>query len=103
MKVSEVVTKHKEEYKIFIRFLKENGIYKAFWRNVLNQKAKKDYENYFFTKYNNSVIEFITRADPNVWIDHGLVWRRQPEGEPFWSKVDSKWNTYLDKKLKNEV
>ena len=103
MKVSEVVTKHKEEYKIFIRFLKENGIYKAFWRNVLDQKAKRDYENYFFTKYNNSVIEFITRADPNDWIDHGLVWRRQPEGESFWTKVNSKWNYYLGKKLKNEV
>lgn len=102
MKLKGRLKNNEKEYALFSRFLKENGISKAFWRNLLNPKSAYDKCNNFCWMYHSDVIDFISNCNPYSYVDDGFIWIKQPEGEDFWNKYHEKWRDYLHRK-NNEV
>ena len=83
----------KKEIKAFKRFLKEKGIYSAYFRNVHNQKYLK--EGLLCHKYNGNINDLLK----NYYcfkkiIDASFIWRLTPEGQDFWQGIDNKFNYY---------
>lgn len=72
----------------FIRFLKENGAFLSFRRNVENNYSGNSFLN-FICKHKINVLLDVAPADK--WINYSMVWDETPEGWEFWRELSIKW------------
>lgn len=74
---------------LFLRYLKENGLYHRYKHNLLKQKKNVDCTHYF-----NSM----------SYINCAFAWDETKEGYEYWYKISKKINTimYVLKKNTNE-
>lgn len=63
--------------KEFEQFMKQNGWWETFIRNL-----KKDIDNFF------------NENDPCDYIVAAFVFSESPEGRDFWESVQSRWDKY---------
>lgn len=63
---------------LFLRFLKENGLYHRYKHNLLEQRKNVDYTHYFNSMNN---------------INCAFTWGCTKEGYEFWYKISKKINT----------
>ena len=74
---------------IFIRFLKERGIYTSFKNNLLC--------NTFESPEINSYMDSI-RSYPNGAISSAFSWSDSIEGYDFWCDINDEWRLYWNEK-----
>jgi len=72
------------EKQLLVNFLKKQGVYPEFRRNVLKSNRK-----YSFNKY-------LLASDFKYIIGESFIWEHTPEGQTFWENVEDKWVYYLD-------
>ena len=96
MSLIKSITNHKDEFKIFIRFLKENGIFSAYFREL---NRNNDPCSTFFFIYKKNKKDFFSKCHPSDWTDYCFCWANTRAGDYFWSNVNNLWKSYL----KNEI
>lgn len=88
--------------KCFIRFLKENKIYRDFINNYNNKEISDIYRKYLVKtcamkqigdKLN--LVEFINEFDCNLYFVDSFLW----DDKDFWSEVHCKWLDYVKKQI----
>ena len=85
----------RDNIKIFKRFLKENGIYSAFFREA---KRNRFPESTLVRKFNgdiNALLEHF-KDNPREIIDRALHWRDTEQGAGFWDDISDKFRIFLD-------
>ena len=81
--------KIKNKRKIFIRFLKENNVYKNFINNVEGK--------YGFYKRFDELLFFATQGIYLNEVKGGFRWDKTKEGWKFWDNINNKWRDYYYK------
>ena len=79
-----------KEIKHFHRFLKENGYFTIWMKNVRNTKKVRHYDSY--TDY-NCYLECVHKHDVILWCFEFIS---TDEGFEYWHKVNDEWNKYID-------
>jgi hypothetical protein len=72
----------------FIRFLKENGVFISFRRNVENNFSGNSFLNF---TYNHKIDALLDATPVDEWINYSMVWDMTPEGWEFWRELNIKW------------
>ena len=78
----EQINNLQDELKFFFRFLKENGIYTAYLRNIFNPKYYNS-----FQKNNEkdwTMEKCAERFGTSALITMLMIWDKTPEGDYFW-------------------
>ena len=87
--------------KKFVRFLKENGAFPKFFKEL--EKNNDEYST-FVLRYKKNQTNFFNNVVCDFWIDYGLHWSDTFNGHNYWSTLDNKWRTYCyELKRKNEI
>ena len=79
----------KEIFKKFNRFLKDKSIYKAYYRNLYNNRGGNN--NSFCANYGGDMERFFSKCPANEWLTQCFIWVDQPEGETFWERYHRIW------------
>ena len=79
----------KKEIKHFHRFLKENGYFTIWMKNVRNTQKISIYKTY--ADY-NCYLECIPKNDVVLWC---FEFRRTDEGFEYWHHVNDEWYKYI--------
>ena len=88
--------------KLFVRFLRENGIKYAYVEETLRYERRKKYECKEFGKLlycgtNGNLLnyfdKFFSRGLYNV-ISGSFVWNSTKNGYDFWIKIEAEWELY---------
>ena len=88
--VNGINEERRNAFKYFIRFLKDNGIYRRFF-NIL----KGNPEGFYTDMYKSNMVIFFNNALPDNWLNDSIVWALQEEGSKFWKNMHEKWcDTY---------
>jgi hypothetical protein len=74
--------------KLFIRFLKEEKVYRPFKRNYSMQPMHDSKE---------TLISFLKKTEKEDAIRGAFFWRNTIEGQDFWAVVSNKWRKCLEK------
>lgn len=97
--VNNINEEQRNAFKYFIRFLKDNGIYRRFF-NILRGNP----EGFYTEKYKSNMVIFFNNALPDNWLNDSIVWDRQKEGREFWCIKNNKWiREYLEWLKNNEI
>lgn len=103
----------KDEFVYFIRFLKENNVFRSFKRNIEHFNIKPDqiitYEYYYNEMYflRNNEDDLITYLDKCMKFSHedfdsivgaAFCWVETEEGRGFWADINAKWQAHLESK-----
>ena len=96
MSLIKSITNYKNEFKIFTRFLKENGIFSAYFREM---DRNNDPCSSFCFLYKKNKKDFFSKCNPSDWSDYCFCWVNTRAGNDFWSEVNDLWKSYL----KNEI
>jgi len=92
--INEVKTKKKKVLCNFIRFLKENKIYSAYFRNL---KSNGDPFSPFNIIHKHSAKKFFSNGDPFYWLTDSFCWADQREGHEFWENFHIRWQNFYIK------
>lgn len=77
----------KGEIKVFLRFLKEIGVYKSYLVSTNKSKRQK------LTGPRNAK-QFLYEVNRGNAIQSAFVWDESPEGHTFWREVSEQWDFY---------
>ena len=77
----------KGEIKVFLRFLKEIGVYKSYLISTNKSKRQK-------LKGPRNAKQFLYGVIRCNAIQSAFVWDKSPEGHTFWRKVSEQWDIY---------
>ena len=94
--VNNINEERRNAFKYFIRFLKDNGIYRRFFVILKNNP-----EGLYRTKYRSNMSFFFINSFPDNWLTDSIIWAKQKEGSEFWSINHNKWVREYEKWLKN--
>lgn len=95
MKIIEKLPKNRrEEYLMFIRFLKERGVYVAYFRNLKNNESYLDAFNFL---YEHNLARYFSDGEPFNWLTECFYWADQKEGRSFWERLHNEWQKNLNK------
>jgi len=72
----------------FIRFLKDNKIYSAYFRNLKSNYLPYAPFNYY---YKHNTKNFFSNAKPIYWLTECFCWAAQKEGHEFWENFHVRW------------
>ena len=72
----------------FIRFLKENGAFLSFRRNVENNYSGRSFIN---SVCKHKIDVLLDVSPPDEWINYSMIWDETPQGWDFWHKLENKW------------
>lgn len=86
--IDKVKRKNKKDLRNFIRFLKENKIYSAYFRNLKSNNSPFTEFNY---TYKHSLKIFFSNGDPFNWLTECFCWADQKEGREFWENFHVEW------------
>ena len=86
--IDKIKRQNKKDLRNFIRFLKENKIYSAYFRNLKSNTSQFTAFNY---QYKHSAKKFFSDEDPLYWLTDCFCWADQKEGHEFWEKFHIKW------------
>ena len=86
--IDKVKSKNKKDLRNFIRYLKENKIYSAYFRNLKSNNSPFTVFNY---TYKHSLKIFFSNGDPFNWLTECFCWADQKEGHGFWENFHVKW------------
>lgn len=67
--------------KIFYRFLKEEGIFSLYFKNLYRQRGCSL----------NEKVCYIVRECPEGLINYAFNWSTTPQGHEFWETIHSQW------------
>jgi hypothetical protein len=84
----------KEDFLMFIRFLKERCVYTAYFRNLKNNKSNFDAFNFL---YEHNLTRYFSDGEPFIWLTECFCWAKQKEGRNFWERLHNEWQKKLDK------
>ena len=87
--IEKLPEKRKKKFKKFNRFLKDNNIYKAYYRNLYN--SRNDGSNSFCVYYDGRMEDFFSICPVHEWLIQCFIWTKQPEGEVFWHDFHEIW------------
>lgn len=90
---SEIDKERRFYIKKFFRFLKENGIYAAYIKNVNNNVDGTSYFNY---ACQHNFLSFFKECPISQWINFSMVWANTPQGHEFWDKLNNSWEFTVD-------
>lgn len=71
---------------LFVRFLKEKGIYKLFVKNYYNEKNTSPY----FTK-KRDIRFFLENKQTFYYVSGAFEWGDTEEGHNFWWEISDEW------------
>ena len=93
------LTTNKKEYKLLLRFLKENNVYISYFAEM-----RKNYDRYssFYAKYNRDYSKFFNICSPYNWLDHCFTWHSTVKGDNFWSNLNKLWRDKLYEILRKQ-
>ena len=74
--------------RLFIRFLKEEKVYRPFKRNYTIQPLHGRKE---------TLVKFLKKTEKEDAIRGAFTWRNTIEGHDFWDIMNSKWHLFLGK------
>lgn len=86
--IDKVKIKKRKDLRNFIRFLKENKIYSAYFRNL---KSNNSPLTMFNCAYKHSMKIFFSDGDPFNWLTDCFCWADQKEGHGFWENFHVEW------------
>ena len=86
--INKVKSEKKKDLCNFIRFLKENKIYSAYFRNL---KSNNSPLTMFNCAYKHSMKNFFSNGDPFNWLTDCFCWAKQKEGRNFWERLHNEW------------
>ena len=72
--------------KLFKKWMKEIGLWKAYKKNYKKHKLKD-------IRFNH----FLNETDPTAYIWSSFHWRFTEEGREFWLELGDLWENYLEK------
>ena len=97
--VNNISEERRDTFKHFIRFLKENGIYRRFF-NIL----KGNPDGFYISKYKSNMVVFFNNSFPDAWLNDSIIWADQEEGSGFWGRMHRTWvQEYLKWLKENEI
>ena len=82
------------KYKVFLRFLKDNGVFSRYFAIM-----RSNPEGYFITLYDGNLILFFNNVACYDWTTECFTWVKQKEGRDFWENIHRKWSSYSYKNL----
>lgn len=90
--------KPSKNVRLFLRFIKEKGIYRAFLRACIERASRPG--GIINSDYNGSHIEYIHKElsyeyDCDEVINHAFCWSETREGHNFWSNYDDMWRRII--------
>ena len=77
----------KPKYKLFLRFLKENGVFKRYFE-ILRKKPQGCFKDFYY----GDITYFFNHADPLDWTTECFTWTEQEEGGDFWENIHYEWD-----------
>ena len=83
------------QYKTFLRFLKDNGVFSRYFAIMSTKPAGN-----FISFYRGDVTFFLNTVICYNWTTECFIWDRQKEGRNFWENIHNKWNKYSYRKFK---
>ena len=96
------ILKRKNGIKIFKRFLKENGVYSAFFREAKKNTFSESTLVRRFKGNINELFEYL-KDTPEEIIDRALHWRDTEQGAAFWDDISDKFRDFLDCRIANDT
>jgi len=84
----------KKDAALFLRFLKENGIYKLFLKEFYTKDAINVRLGYLLPK---NIDEYLNNVWNERFVRYAFTWALTANGHSFWNGISSLWE-----KLKNE-
>lgn len=94
-----MISNNKLLYLVFIKFLKKNGVYHCFFKDVMRQKGYTNMlqiREFLFYKA-NMCTSFI-----NI-INHSILWRATEKGYDFYDNLNMKWIRLFNSKLRKYI
>lgn len=85
------------EKRVFIKWLKDLGIYDQFIQNVKAYRMRM-----YLNSDVSSFFESLKEAPTNHYISRAFVWKSTPEGETFWNGVDNKWRRHVYDRIRKK-
>ena len=93
MKLIEKLPENRKEiFLMFIRFLKERGVYTAYFRNLKNNISDLDAFNFL---YEHNLTRYFSVGMPFSWLIECFCWADQKEGRNFWEMLHNEWRQKL--------
>ena len=90
-----------KDIKLFLRFLKDNGFYALYSKNIKKNDGKiyrnciKNHFSYLLDANENNMIDFLHNVRPSLFINYSFSTSASIEGYDYWLKVNNKWLDYL--------
>lgn len=81
--------------KVFKRFLKEKGIYIAYFREVKRNNHRTSSLNRDFNGDIKTLFEYF-KNEPTKIIDRSLIWEYTEQGSNFWAYLDDEFRDYYN-------
>ena len=78
--------------KLFIRFLKERGVFKKFTTNY--------YEYWKIKGYSRTLCEYLENKHSPYFLTGAFGWQNSNEGHKFWSNLSDEWLVIRNRILK---
>ena len=97
MGLAKDIEKYDNEFKKFLRYLKDNGIYNSYFNNL---RSNRNEYNIFNSIYAHNLKVFFSTCQPQFWLTDCFCWADQKEGNDFWENFHVGWQ---NKFFNNEI
>ena len=78
----------RKRIKEFVRFLKDNGVFKAFTNSY-------DPIYYFGDDDNHPINSYLRDVSDDCAISEAFTWSSTEQGANFWGDINNKWDCYV--------
>lgn len=93
----------KIEIRKFVRFLKNNNVYRHYMSCVTNPKCNFEGNISTVKQAYDNLEAFLVNTKPQWFIGHAFFWEKTPQGHRFWGKINVKWLRYIGDGQKRNI